>query len=652
MQQSKWDNYIKELSNLFFFYLFGVLFFFIFKAIFIWFFKAELSSPLAFNEFMKAFLMGFRFDGQIVGYFLILPFLVASIMGFSGNLRLAKKLRKVLQVVFIVSATLICIVTINYYKEYNDQFNHFVFLLLYDDQKAVFNTIIDNFHPVINFLCFISITGISLFVLRYFEHKSTISSFLLKIKTPVFRTLLMVVIMFLIVSVLRGSISKLPVRRYYAATTQDPFLNKTVVNPFRSLNYAVADFQLKNETSGDNPFLSIDELIPADSTTITAILKKNSQGATIEKPKQIFVIVMESLDSWPLMDKYASLNLTPNVKSIQEKGIRFENFLPASNSTMNSFAAITTGVPYSGVNISQIGAINPPFKTSLFNQFKSLGYRSNLFYGGYLSWHNIENFSKNQGAENVYGGPHTNMPCGFWGTNDINLFNFIAETIPADTYSINVILTTSYHQPYEVDVNKEGFPYKTIADFKDVSGSLFEDTMTLDELGHLWYSDKAIGHFMKIAEQKYPNALFVFTGDHFGRRFINSNPNLYEKSSVPLIIYGPNIQPNKNYTPGSHIDLLPTLIEMVAPKDFEYYSFGNSLLSGNKDRLGLGYETVISDKNIHHFSESGSVQELDFDTQTSRIITSSPYAKERTKLLGLAWQLSIKGDTLQKQTKN
>ncbi|HTO35675.1 MAG TPA: hypothetical protein VLZ72_05525, partial [Flavobacterium sp.] len=109
-----------------------------------------------------------------------------------------------------------------------------------------------------------------------------------------------------------------------------------------------------------------------------------------------------------------------------------------------------------------------------------------------------------------------------------------------------------------------------------------------------------------------------------------------------------NIQPDKNHTPGSHIDILPTLIDLVAPKDFEYFSFGNSLLTEDKNNLGFGYETVISKSNIHHFLESGSIEEFDFHTQASKNIKTSLYAKSHTKLLALAWQLTVKGDTIKK----
>lgn len=65
---------------------------------------------------------------------------------------------------------------------------------------------------------------------------------------------------------------------------------------------------------------------------------------------------MESYDSWPLMNKFTDLNLTPELKKIEKKGVRFTNFLPAAYSTFNSSGSIITSIPYTGVNISKIGA--------------------------------------------------------------------------------------------------------------------------------------------------------------------------------------------------------------------------------------------------------------------------------------------------------
>ncbi len=87
---------------------------------------------------------------------------------------------------------------------------------------------------------------------------------------------------------------------------------------------------------------------------------------------------MESYDSWPLIEKYKDLNISNNLKSIGNKGISFYEFLPASNSTMNSFASIVTNIPYSGVNMSIIGA-NKSYPSSISSNLKPWDIKTNFF---------------------------------------------------------------------------------------------------------------------------------------------------------------------------------------------------------------------------------------------------------------------------------
>jgi phosphoglycerol transferase MdoB-like AlkP superfamily enzyme len=93
-----------------------------------------------------------------------------------------------------------------------------------------------------------------------------------------------------------------------------------------------------------------------------------------------------------------------------------------------------------------------------------------------------------------------------------------------------LVMTTSYHPPYNVDVGGKGFPLKQVP--PDIA-PLFDNTTSLKMLGHLWYSDKCLGDFVKKAEGKLHRPLFAFTGDHFGRKFINANPDFFEQSGVP-----------------------------------------------------------------------------------------------------------------------
>jgi phosphoglycerol transferase MdoB-like AlkP superfamily enzyme len=540
-------------------------------------------------------------------------------------------------------------VTINYFREYNDQFNHFLFVALYDDRKAVLETIVTDFNPAINLITIVAISMICFYIIRYFNKRNRIAEYLQKIKYTPYRILFLSIIIFLFIGSIRGSFGNRPAMRKWSSVSRDPFLNKTIINPFRSLKYAISDFNKINKEYGENPFGVIGNNISDNNRhTITSIIEKHSKGSTIKIPSQIFLIVMESYDSWPLLDKYSEFGIATNLKKIENKGASFVNFLPASASTMNSFGAIITGIPYSGVNISKIGAINESYPSSLFNQFKKLGYETNFFYGGFLSWQNIGNLVKNQGADNLYSASDAGgkTASGVWGIEDDKLFKLVLNTIDKDTNSFNVILTTSYHPPYSIDIYGMGFQYRTEQDLPSKAQTQYTGAMPLKALGHIWYSDKSIGDFVSQAEDKYDKSLYCFTGDHFGRRFINSKPNLFEKSTVPFIIYGSDVKAQINTTPGSHVDIIPTLVEMIAPKNYKYYSFGNSLFFNSDNKLGIGYHKIISKNELQYFSKNSDIQTYNFKTGTNSYITKSDYYSEYRKFLSLSWHFTVIGDSI------
>jgi phosphoglycerol transferase MdoB-like AlkP superfamily enzyme len=167
------------------------------------------------------------------------------------------------------------------------------------------------------------------------------------------------------------------------------------------------------------------------------------------------------------------------------------------------------------------------------------------------------------------------------------------NTVDDSRPSFNIIMTTSYHPPYNVDVWGKGFPLKQVP--PDIAPR-FDNTTSLKMLGHLWYSDKCLGDFVKKAEVKLHYPLFAFTGDHFGRKFINANPDFFERSGVPLILYGKNVLKGialPHGAAGTHIDIGPTLVELTAPKGFTYYSVGQDLLAPRKRFLAVGWGRVI-----------------------------------------------------------
>lgn len=59
-------------------------------------------------------------------------------------------------------------------------------------------------------------------------------------------------------------------------------------------------------------------------------------------------------------------------------------------------------------------------------------------------------------------------------------------------------------------------------------------------------------------------------------------------------------------------------MELVALNDV-YYRFGNSLSANHESILALAMKQLFQNP-IHHFSEFGSIEEFDFNTQTSKTL--------------------------------
>lgn len=641
---SKWQSFIKEISNLIFFWFFSILFFTIYRSVFILLYYKELGADITFVDFFKAYSKGFRFDCTAATYFIVIPFVVTLIFSRFNYFKFIRTVRIVFQYLFIILSTLVCVITLNYYKEYNDQFNMFLFLGMYDDQEAIFHTIVEYYHPILNIMVMLAIITASIFIFKYYSHRNRLENNLLKVKSKWAKTILVIITITLFVFSIRGSVEKRPVGRKWAIATSNRFLNKTIINPYRTLLYAYDDFKSLSQTNGENPYGA--DLSQYGKTSVHEIIEKKAKGTEHEKPKQIFMVIMESYDSWPLLDKYAGLGIADNLKKIANGGTTFMNFLPSYDATVYAYTALTTGIPHTGLNISKLVTTRDAYITATFQQFKKLGYKTNAFYAGDYAWENFGVLSSHLGCDKVHDimGQYDGPDVGIWGVDDEHLFDYILEHVDPEEYTFNIILTLSNHPPFSTNVYAKGFMYKSDDDIPESMRQYYTGAMSLNEMGHIWYGDWAIGRFMDVAKGKYPDALFAFTGDHFGRKFINHNPNLYERSSVPFILYGKDVPVQKLNTPGSHIDIVPTLIEMTAPKDFTYYSFGKSMFDENKS-CGINLGRVVDADSLYQETHN-ELLSISLNSFEEGKPTSLKHRDEYDKLMQLAWHYIVRGDSI------
>ena len=168
------------------------------------------------------------------------------------------------------------------------------------------------------------------------------------------------------------------------------------------------------------------------------------------------------------------------------------------------------------------------------------------------------------------------------------------------------ILTTSNHPPFAFDVDSKGFPRDRVAEKR--GPSIPKDKKTLDQLGHIWYADDVMGKFIKAAEAYDPSTLFVVTGDHAERFNFSNDVSLWEKSGIPCFFYGAGIPTDlfAKDAAGSHLQIAPTLAELILPQGETYESLLPSLFDSRRafnhrlyiENGQIGEEKDLKDKEF------------------------------------------------------
>ncbi len=622
-------------------------------------FRDRMAVSVKGTEFIAAALKGFRYDARVATYFLSPCIIFAVLNAFRDWKSATDRFRRVWATLLFALCLVMGIVNWAFIVEFQDQFNHWVWGVVYDDFGAVLKTVWHE-QPVIWALLAIVACcyGFQRLTARWLTRPWLSSGWVdrrLSGKTK--RAALTLLIIILFVGALRGSLGRRPVQLKDAAITSDAFLNKLILNPFTALRYAIKAHLRRMSSRGLKDFLPDSDVRAAatrvfpdrpPSDLISDYLLQKASGAPGQAPDHIFVVIMESMDSWLFQPEYRDLDLVPVSRHLAREGLFIEGFLPSGRSTSRAFCSLITGIPSTGIYVNYQPTSRSPYPTSLAPIFKKLGYRTRLIHGGYLSWHRIGEFARDQGFDEVIGGNilGTLMSGNEWGVDDEVLFSRTTEIIDFSQPSFNIIHTTSYHPPYDVDVFGKGFKLESMP--KPLA-SRHDGRISMKTYGHLWYSDQCLGDFVKKVTTAAKRPLFAITGDHYGRRFIDGRPKLYEKTSVPCILYGPRALeglklPEKSA--GSHVDMLRTLVELAAPRGFRFASFGKNLLRPQAEPVGYGELAIIGHDWVADLSDPPRFEAIPGQPTPTRPLDLSRYRQRWGDLHGLAWWLVLKGDLL------
>ena len=387
------------------------------------------------------------------------------------------------------------------------------------------------------------------------------------------------------------------------ATVPDLCALETVYkNPLRS-EYTASEEDIDNAINRVVPCEYKDNWHELDNPLYA--FKKFAKGPKITKPKHIFFIVGESIPQWSLDETHKSLNVCTGLWNFKEQShtVQIPNFLPAGNVSRPSIVSLMSGIYDAGLEINERESFwKGAFPTSFAHQMKQLGYQTIYWYGGNASYGNFNHFGKAQGFDKVesasiFCGP--DAPKTWVGVYDHVFLENIEQQIKSiDEPTFHFIYTTSNHGPYKMEDSLLDYnPEKVMP---DVGEDLRSNKTRNKELATYRYSDKAIFNFIKSMKDAYPDSLFVVTGDHsnlFGSlnntSLIHRDYTLRDTFCTVGLLQHPELDNTMIATQkGTHMSLMPTIIEAIAPKGFEYYSITPSLFEAQSETLVTPYQWI------------------------------------------------------------
>ncbi|WP_371372382.1 LTA synthase family protein [Sporomusa aerivorans] len=599
-----WDELWGEFQQDCKLFVFILLVFCLFRMGFIAVMHSYLGEAVTMADIASALYYGLRISLKSAGLLVLLPLVCCTGLRMFLAWRKVSQLRYYWGVVYVIILSFLFHARIPYYQEFHMAFNQLLFNTLNDDVTAIVHTVTDQYNLPARILL---AAATALVLCKLLKRWLTIRPFAFPryakwYQNAALRVMLLIVLYHLAIFIRFGGTMTYAYNIDWenSGITKDQLLNEAILDDVQALYRAYELHERVIASTGLN--MDPDRLADygrylagsqVNSNNLDDYLRKKVVAGAEAPPRQVFLIIAESYANWPLLPAYKDLNIANGLKEIiaQENAAYVASFLPNGMSTISGVMGVLTGLAEANLYLNYLPeSYKEPYATALAPQMKRLGYTADFWYAGPASWEKVRDFTLAQGFDEFHGmGDYDGAGGNVWGCDDYYLYKAVLGRVKDDKPGFHVVLSVSNHSPYTVDLAKEGFDPAVVA--AGLSEKMRQDQELIKKLGHFWYADKMLSQFIKDARRQYPDSLFIIVGDHADRVNIEPSPPMYERYAIPFVVYGKGI--TKESLPesaaGSHINVAPTLLELVAPTGFEYYSVGRSLTRGNDFGMNYGF---------------------------------------------------------------
>ena len=573
------------------------------RAFFIFWLHDYMAATTGSADIALALWRGLRLSCQTAGLltlFSLVPAALARLL-YAPLEALAWRVTSALS---LTALSILYAASFPYYRQFHTGFHQLIFNTANEDTFALFISLVQEFYLPVRLLGALLLAVLLYRALRLLLARNLLPAMPhLSFPWQLFSRILFLALLVLaaLLTVFGGSLRwQDAVDWENAGITNDAFLNEAILDNFQALYRA---YTLNNRFLACNGLnFTVEEIErlaalhagrPADTLDLDVYLTQEAQGAQIEKPRHIFLIISESYANWPLLEKYASLRIADPMKEIlrADDTVYCDTFLPNGPSTVAALTGIVTGFADANLYLTTMPeSFGTPYPTAIAPIFSRLGYDTSFWYAGPATWERIEPFCRAQGFTHVYSrGDFESNEGSIWGVDDEVLYREVLSRTDPKKPGLHVLLNVSNHSPYTVDLAAKGFPAEEVR--AALPKEAQDDEALLKELGHYWYATRELAAFIRAAKEKFPDSIFLVVGDHADRYNIEKTPTLYERYAIPFILTGHGIRKGLllDDAAGSQIDIAPTLIELIAPQGFRYEAVGRSLTRNNRRGVNYGF---------------------------------------------------------------
>ena len=505
----------------------------------------------------QIFVQGIRADLILLGYFLVIPLLLAPFLAHRRSARLWARLSAWWATFALVLIGFMELASPQFILQYDVRPNRlFVEYLSYPAE--VFGTLWNGYRLVL-VLTLAATVLLALGLHRLLQRASNGMTMWPAKKLLLTWPLLVLVV----VMQIRSTTAHRPANPALFALSGDALVNSLVINSAWSVLDAIGS--LRKEASSSEiygtmprehilaevrsaPWLSGYQFTSPELPTLhhqPAALPRN-------KPLNLVIVLEESLGA-TFVQSLGGLPVTPELEKLKHEGWWFEQLYATGTRSVRGIEAVVAGyAPTPARSVVKLSLAQQNFYTLALGLGKQ-GYQTEFVYGGEAHFDNMRRFFTGNGFQNVVDRQSMQPRFeGSWGASDEDLFDTALQRLSQlhaqDKPFFSLIFTSSNHDPFE-------FPDGKID---------LHDPVKQSVNNAVKYADFALGKFIRAAKQQayWRDTVFLIVADHDNRVYGDSLVPI-KKFHIPGLILGAGIEPKRIQTVASQVDLGPTLLSLL-----------------------------------------------------------------------------------------